>query len=75
MIRRVAWVAATIIGLALGGFVLHFPGSFGDLTHWDPSAVLFGAILGFVTGVWVGLAQWVGLRLPRGRRSTQSRGW
>ena len=66
MIRRVAWVAATIIGLALGGFVLHFPGSFGDLTRWDPSAVLFGAILGFVTGVWVGLAQWVGLRLPRG---------
>lgn len=65
MTRRVAWVAATIIGLVLGGFVLHFPGSFGDLRSWDPTALIFGGILGFMTGVWVGLFQWAALLLPR----------
>ena len=63
---RVAWVAATIIGLALGGFILHFPGSFGGLTGWDPVAVVFGGLLGFANGVLVGLPQWAALRLPRG---------
>jgi hypothetical protein len=67
MIRRVAWVAATSIGLVLGGFVLHFPGSFGDLRSWDPAALIFGGILGFITGVWVGVFQWVALLLPRRR--------
>ena len=66
MIRRAAWVAATTIGLAVGGFVLHFPGSFGDLRSWDPTALIFGGILGFITGIWVGLLQWVALLLPRG---------
>ena len=65
MIRRFAWVAATCIGLFLGGFALHFPGSFGE---WfpDPSALVFGAILGFLTGVAVGIIQWAALLLPRG---------
>lgn len=66
MIPRVAWLVGTTIGLALSGFVLHFPGSFGDFAGWDPAALIFGAILGFMTGVWVGLFQWAALRLPRG---------
>ncbi len=67
MIERVSWVAATTVGIAVGGFVLHFPGSFGELVSWDPVALIFGALLGFVTGVWVGLFQWAALRLPRGQ--------
>ena len=59
-------MVGTTVGLALGGFVLHFPGSFGDLASWDPAAIVFGAILGFITGVVVGLFQWAALRLPRG---------
>jgi hypothetical protein len=62
----VAWIAATAIGLAAGGFALHFPGSFGGLAAWDPVAVIFGGILGFVTGVGVGIFLWAGLRPPRG---------
>lgn len=63
--RSVGWVAATTIGLVGGGFVLHFPGSHGSLGSWDVSAAIFGAILGFVTGVLVALIQWVTLRLTR----------
>ncbi len=63
-------MVGTTVGLALGGFVLHFPGSFGDLARWDPAAIgfgaIFGAILGSITGVVVGLFQWAALRLPRG---------
>jgi hypothetical protein len=65
VIRRVAWVVATCIGLFAGGFAFHFPGSFG-IPFWDPVAVIFGAILGFMTGVGVGLVQWAALLLPRG---------
>jgi hypothetical protein len=65
MMLAIAWISATAIGFALGGFVLHFPGSFGGLAAWDPAATLFGGILGFATGVGVALVQWVGLRLPR----------
>lgn len=60
----IAWVAATTVGLALGGFALHFPGSFGEAV-WSPVALVFGGILGFATGVGVGLVQWAALRLPR----------
>ena len=65
MIHRFAGVATTCIGLLLGGFVLHFPGSFGE---WfpDSSALVFGAILGFLTGMAVGMIQWAALLLPRG---------
>lgn len=65
MIRRVAWVAATCIGLFIGGFAFHFPGSFG-IPFWDPVALIVGAILGFITGVGIGLVQWAALLLPRG---------
>jgi len=27
--RAIAWIAATVAGLAVGGFALHFPGSYG----------------------------------------------
>lgn len=65
MIRRVAWLAATALGLFAGGFVLHFPGSFGE-PDWQPAAMIFGFILGFLTGVAVGLLQWAALLLPKG---------
>lgn len=42
--RDVAWAFATVIGLAAGGSVLHFPGSFRDST-WQPAALAFGVIL------------------------------
>jgi hypothetical protein len=65
LMQAIAWVTATAIGLAFGGFALHFPGSFGGLYAWDPVAVAFGAILGFATGLGVGLVQWAALWLPR----------
>lgn len=63
--RAVLWVGATIVGLAGGGFVLHFPGSFGDALSWQVGAMVFGAILGAMTGVVVGIVQWAALRLHR----------
>jgi hypothetical protein len=60
-----AWILATVIGFALGGYLFHLPGSFGGLPAWDSVAVIFGAGIGFVTGIAVGLLQWVTLRLPR----------
>jgi hypothetical protein len=55
-----------VIGLAVGGFVFHFPGSFGEPTP-QPSAAIFGALIGAVTGLAVGAAQLVALG-ARGRR-------
>lgn len=66
MLRAVGWIVATTIGLVVGGFVLHFPGSFGELGSVDLGAAIFGVILGFVTGLFIGLIQWVPLRLSRG---------
>ena len=34
--RGVIWVVATTIGLVVGGFILHFPGSFGGLYRVGP---------------------------------------
>jgi len=65
MIPAVAWIAATTIGLVAGGFVLHFPGSFGGQLDWSLSAGAFGLILSFMTGAAVGLVQWAALLLPR----------
>ena len=65
MIRTVGWVVATTLGLVVGGFILHFPGSYGGLATWDISATIVGAILGFITGVFIGLGQWAALLLPR----------
>jgi hypothetical protein len=63
--RGVGWVLATTVGLVVGGFVLHFPGSFGDLATSSVSAAIFGLVLGFINGVFVGLLQWLALRLSR----------
>jgi hypothetical protein len=61
----VLWVGSTTIGLAAGGFVLHFPGSFGDSATWEAIAIVFGGILGAITGLGVGVIQWAALRLGR----------
>jgi hypothetical protein len=62
------WTGATVVGLAVGGFVFHFPGSFGEPTL-QPSAAIFGAVIGAVTGLAVGVVQLValGARSRRGR--------
>lgn len=65
MIRSVAWVVATTLGLVVVGFIFHFPGSFGGLGTWDVSAAIVGVILGAISGVLVGLMQWAALLLPR----------
>lgn len=62
--RDLGWAVATVIGLAIGGFALHFPGSFGEPT-WQPAALVFGVILGAVNGVAVGAILWLALGLPR----------
>ena len=63
--RGVVWVLTTTLGLAIGGFIFHFPGSFGEVDEWDLTATIFGLLIGFVSGVVVGLTQWAGLLLPR----------
>lgn len=59
-IRSLAWSIATIVGLAAAGFAFHFPGSVS--TSWDASALIFGTLLGGVSGLLVGLFQAVALR-------------
>jgi hypothetical protein len=63
--RGVIWVLATTVGLVMAGFLFHFPGSFGGLYGWDPTAVIFGGLIGFVSGAVVGLVQWAALLLRR----------
>jgi hypothetical protein len=63
--RRVLWVGATTVGLVVGGFALHFPGSFAGQAEWSVSAGVFGFVLGSVNGLAVGLLQ----RLVLGRRA------
>ena len=58
--RSAAWAAATIIGLAIGGFAFHFPGSISP--SWDFSALIFGTLFGGVTGLMVGVLQGLALR-------------
>jgi hypothetical protein len=65
MVRSVAWVAATVVGLVVGGFVFHFPGSFGE-TSWQPAAIVFGALLGGINGLLVGLLQGLAVGWSRG---------
>ncbi|MGK2851415.1 MAG: hypothetical protein ACSLFN_10955 [Candidatus Limnocylindrales bacterium] len=62
--RDLTWAIAIIVGLAVGGFALHFPGSFGEAT-WQPAALVFGVILGAAHGVAVGALLWLALGLPR----------
>ena len=53
---QIRWVIATVLGLAVVGFALHFP---GDGSEWDPSAAASGAVLGAISGVIVGFFQWL----------------
>lgn len=54
-VRAIAWAVATVVGLVLGGFALHFPGS--ATSAFDPTALVFGTLLGGVNGLAVGLLQ------------------
>ena len=63
--RGAIWIVSTTVGLIVAGFLFHFPGSFGGLYGWDPTAVIFGGLIGFVSGVAVGLVQWAALLLRR----------
>jgi hypothetical protein len=63
--QGLAWIGATTVGLAAGGFVFHFPGSIGGQVDWSLSAGLFGLILGVMTGAAAGVLQWAALLLPR----------
>lgn len=65
MIRNIVWIVSATFGLAVGGFVLHFPGSPSDASTFQPTQAIFGAILGFITGAFVGVVQWAALRLSR----------
>ena len=62
---NVAWIVATTIGLLVGGVMFHFPGSFGVFS-WQPAALVVGVIIGFVSGVFVGMVQWAALLMKRG---------
>jgi hypothetical protein len=64
VVDNVAWIGAITLGLAAGGFVFHFPGSYGE-PAWSAVAGLFGLLIGAINGVAVGALGWVALRLPR----------
>ena len=53
-----AWLLAMVAGLAVSGFLFHFPGSFG-LPALDASAMLFGGLIGAVSGAFVGVLLWL----------------
>jgi hypothetical protein len=62
---RLRWCAATTAGLALSGFGMHFPGGTpigNGLDEWQPSAMVFGAFLGALSGLITGALQWAALR-------------
>ena len=54
--RGAIWILTTTLGMAVGGFIFHLPGSFGGLPDWDVTATIFGLLIGFVSGVVVGPA-------------------
>lgn len=64
MLAGLAWIIAVTIGLLAGGFVFHFPGSYGEPT-FSIGAAIFGFILGAVNGLLIGLLARIALRLPR----------
>ena len=64
MVTRLVWIVAITLGLLAGGFVLHFPGSYGEPV-WSTSAAVFGFVLGAVNGLLVGGLGWIALRLSR----------
>ena len=53
--RSLGWILAAMFGLAVGGFVLHFPGSYGELTAWELGPGAFGLVLGAVNGLVFGI--------------------
>lgn len=67
MVTRLAWIVAITLGLLGGGFVFHFPGSYGDYGEpaWSVGAAIFGFVLGAVNGLFVGVLIWMALRLSR----------
>lgn len=64
MANRFAWIAAVTVGLLGGGFVFHFPGSYGEASLSGGAAV-FGFIIGAINGLLVGFLVWMALRLAR----------
>jgi hypothetical protein len=60
-----AWILAVTVGLVAGGFVLHFPGSYGE-SQISVGAGVFGFLLGAVNGLLVGAVAALALRLGRG---------
>jgi hypothetical protein len=52
------------LGLLGGGFVFHFPGSYGE-PAWSVGAAVFGFVLGAMNGLFVGVLAWMALRLSR----------
>ena len=64
MVTRLAWIVAIVVGLVAGGFVFHFPGSYGG-SDLSVGAGLFGFVLGAVNGTFVGALAWIALRLSR----------
>ena len=67
--RSGAWVIAIVGGLALAGFVFHFPGSYGE-PRFDVAAAAFGLFFGSTSGVIVGALMGL-VAFPR----TQARQW
>jgi hypothetical protein len=64
MVTRLAWIVAVTLGLLAGGFVFHFPGSYGDSVFSVGAAVL-GLVIGAVNGLFVGVLAWMALRPSR----------
>ena len=64
MISGLAWIVAVTLGLVGGGFIFHFPGSYGE-PGWNVGAAIFGFVLGALNGLVVGVLAWAALRLPR----------
>ena len=64
MATRLAWIVAITLGLLGGGFVFHFPGSYGE-PAWNVGATIFGFVLGAANGLFVGVLTWMALRLSR----------
>lgn len=57
------WVVAAVVALSASGFVLHFPGSYGEPV-FDAAAAIFGLIMGTVNGAAVGFFMGLALRAP-----------
>jgi hypothetical protein len=64
MVTGLTWIVAITFGLVGGGFVLHFPGSYGA-SVFSVGAAVFGFVLGAVNGLLVGVLAWRALRISR----------